>query len=374
MNIWDDALMYLFTNQLHNIRAMCQYSWWPLLCMQTLLSIKHASSVLDACDSSIEFTISCLVYIDIGTESVLYQNHDDSIFDTVIELSLLLLKVISIKPSVQKYDENENDYDNSEISEEQKEEKEQEIINGKKYLVNCIGVSGIPRNSMVEIEIFATTKILGNDTFIDTCNFSQYSFDELVHDDEILLTENQQNIFKWPLWNPKWISSLSKSHDRIENSELLTNTNLISKKEFSEPLSTSDLFMRYQSKYIPKIYLQGCIEISMMSMTTDIAYDRQMAWHISNKIRQELMLSTIDLNSIKEIRVYYLHSISLTSFQDNFHFYYKKLFGQEIHSILYYPVLSLGKNIQGKRLMLVSIRAINIFQLRTKLWISQSIQ
>jgi hypothetical protein len=342
--------------------------------MQTLLSIKHASSVLDACDSSIEFTISCLVYIDIGTESVLYQNHDDSIFDTVIELSLLLLKVISIKPSVQKYDENENDYDNSEISEEQKEEKEQEIINGKKYLVNCIGVSGIPRNSMVEIEIFATTKILGNDTFIDTCNFSQYSFDELVHDDEILLTENQQNIFKWPLWNPKWISSLSKSHDRIENSELLTNTNLISKKEFSEPLSTSDLFMRYQSKYIPKIYLQGCIEISMMSMTTDIAYDRQMAWHISNKIRQELMLSTIDLNSIKEIRVYYLHSISLTSFQDNFHFYYKKLFGQEIHSILYYPVLSLGKNIQGKRLMLVSIRAINIFQLRTKLWISQSIQ
>jgi hypothetical protein len=118
--------------------------------MQLALSLRHASQILIACESSLQDSIGFVVYVNRGPGSALEHVRDTSVDRHIERLVQLLVHVLfqghEIKSRIEEH-----------LEEEEEEEDSVPEVNIKLIPVLVVGVHGIPRNAMIEIEVSACT-------------------------------------------------------------------------------------------------------------------------------------------------------------------------------------------------------------------------
>ena len=158
MTVWGDDLRCLFDRACPKFLSKHDFSTWSLLCTQLILSLKHVSSILKTLNSSNQRLVCCVVYVNLGTESPLASLSSHEFFNDLAELGRFILSrgfdqrvVTGSTESTGSDDDDDSDLEPSAVS---------------PLLLDCVAVSGLPRDCLVEVEATACSALLPGDDFI----------------------------------------------------------------------------------------------------------------------------------------------------------------------------------------------------------------
>ena len=156
MTVWDDDLRCLFDRACPELLSKHDFPTWPLLCTQLILSLKHVSSILKTLNSSTQRLVSCVVYLNLGT-GPLASLSSHEFFNDLAELGCFILSrgfdqrvVTGSTESTGSDDDDDSDLEPSVDS---------------PFLLDCVAVSGLPRDCLVEVEATACSALLPEDDF-----------------------------------------------------------------------------------------------------------------------------------------------------------------------------------------------------------------
>ena len=177
MTVWDDDLRGLFDRACPELLSKHDFPTWPLLCTQLILSLKHVSTILKTLNSSTQRLVRCVVYLNLGTVSPLASLSSHEFFNDLAELGCFILSrgfdqrvVTGSTESTGSDDDDDSDLEPSVDS---------------PFLIDCVAVSGLPRDCLVEVEVTACSALLPED------DFSYYSA-YMALDDGVVKQEGEE--------------------------------------------------------------------------------------------------------------------------------------------------------------------------------------
>lgn len=319
--------------------------WWPLCCIQLTACIRHISKLLDSLDSSPNKLVSFTIFVNVGTGSPLHNTIDLRVFENIFKLARLLL-IAKCRATNNCDDENE------------KSEDDQEEINVHLPAISVIGVQGLPRNSLIEVEAVALTNVVATGRIV--CMRKGKHKIELVDvSKDINVTQTCRPVpieASWPFWS----------------------TNISRAISFSEA-----------AMFEPQKVLEGCTGIQLISSyfkfypnvfsfgTFTLMFDIENGWNcvacvIASCLRDYLIESETDIESIKRILIVYSSDSDFTSLKSLLEYYFQILIGIKLCPIIFLP--SLGMNVEeGTSNFRISIlwEAFNLDKICTEKWLSK---
>jgi len=241
---------------------------------QLALCIRHSGRVLTSLNSSLKQVTLCTVYLD--AEKLKSQGF------TNWAIIQKFVKEILLKNCCEAIYNNEDKalawsraidtYGNPD-SEDESDESDKVLF----APIVLIGVKGIPRDALVEVEVSATTNVLKEDDFEST------SF--IIISERRKASTNYDNILSWPIWKSE------------------------AKAKAKQTASTDYAILKGQVSllYLPRCVCSGVIEICFNDVnTTEYSLNMIDVVHlIRDCLNKVIMTSSADMLFLKQFKVFY---------------------------------------------------------------------
>lgn len=298
---------------------------------QLALCLRHSTRVLTSLNSKLKLVTLCTVYLNV--EKLQEHGYIDWLiiqnFVREIIVNNCCEKVISQEEAA--WSRSIDTYGNAD-SEDENDEKEK----SHNPPIVVIGVKGIPRDALVEVEVSAMTRTLKEEDLESSC-FT------IIQGEKN--SKEYDSILSWPIWKVESFHPIEKNTTSLKGDVTMI--------------------------YYPKCLCSGVINITMMSasgnsqLTLDLS---AMGSLLSDCLTKATAMSCIDMLFLKQLKVFY-------SINGNVVFHHNDLVSLlsshlSINFVSPIPLLVVPVNKLNQDVILsVSFSFINLLQMKSQAWI-----
>ena len=302
--------------------------WWPICCIQVAACVRHISNLLESLDSSTSQLVSFIIYVNVGPDSPMHEATSlGKIFEDISNLATQLLAKCRAKKSRDGVGCDEEVVE----EEEEKNDDEEEEDDDEVHLppISVIGVHGLPRNCLIEVESAALTASAATGR-VKCIRKNKVHKLEFVSLKDTNVNQSQCRPVpiesSWPFWSTDIFQKVS---------HLPLPCELESKKVLQ--MEGNVHHMTSYCKFYPKVFSFGSCSLS---------FDVKNGWHcvayvIASCLQDYLVESETDIESIKRVLIVCSYGPDSSLLMSSLEYYFQILIGIKQCPIILLPV---GKN------------------------------
>lgn len=318
-------------------------SWWTTCCFQVAACIRHVSKLLESLDTSTCNLISFIVYVNVGPGSPLCGVADTLAFECISKLASLLLIGQCRVTRARNDDQNEDEDIDDEVP-----------ADVQLPAVSVVGVHGLPRNCLVEVEAAALTASVATERIkcIRKGN-CEVEFTEFTASDARQMLRGAVPIESlFPFWN----SDVSTAHSPCDPAPF-------------SPITMKGGNMRHIRSYIkfyPRALSFGAFTLSFGA---EVAL-QCVAYVVVSFLRDYLIESETNFESIKRVRISFSSPIDESLATSSLEYYFQILLGIKNCPVILLPTMA-TMDISASLILSVSWEAFDLDIIHAEKWLNK---